>query len=286
MEAELARELTPGASLAPRLDEAMRYAATGGGKRARAALLVLVCEHLGGARSDARVAACAVELVHAYSLAHDDLPCMDNDPLRRGRPSCHMVFGDWLALLAGDALQSRAFELLAQLAPEQAGPACAVLARAIGSQGMAGGQALDMAAERREARSAQARAPELAAVQAMHAGKTAALLAAACELGALCARAGATAREQARRMGWELGLAFQAVDDVLDVEGSAAELGKTAGKDARGGKQTLVAAVGLEGARAIAAAHTAAALEWARSLGAREAGLLWQCIESLLARRR
>ncbi len=192
-------------------------------------------------------AAAAVELVHAYSLVHDDLPCMDNDSLRRGKPTCHVAFGEATALLAGDALQALAFEVLAGGELPDAGRACVALAAASGSRGMAGGQAIDLAAV-----GAALTLPEL---ETMHACKTGALISAAVRIGAMCGR-GPTAFEAAALDAYAraAGLAFQIVDDVLDVEGSAASLGKTAGKDAAQGKPTFVSLCGLAPAKERAAA--------------------------------
>ncbi len=269
---------------AERLLQAMGYAVLGGGKRMRAALVVLLCEHLGGTRQAAGQAACAVEFIHAYSLVHDDLPCMDDDLLRRGKPSCHAVYGEWLAVLAGDALQALAFEVLAEAPAEHAGQAVRVLALACGARGMVGGQFLDMQAQTQT----QGGATDTAMadlVQRMHAGKTAALIAACARLGALCAGAKASSQETASRLGAHLGLAFQAIDDVLDVEESAQALGKTAGKDAAHDKFTLVRVLGLEGARSMAQRHTREALQAAQELGASELDLLGQFSRLLLARR-
>jgi geranylgeranyl pyrophosphate synthase len=258
------------------LHEAMAYAALGGGKRLRPALVRLCCAALGGSDEACAPAAAAVELVHAYSLVHDDLPCMDDDDLRRGRPTCHRVFGEAMAVLAGDALQAKAFEALASADPARAQAWTRVLARAAGAAGMVGGQALDM--------TLPGTAPDAESVRAMHARKTGALFCAAAEMGAIAAAADPPRREAARRFGAALGRLFQAVDDVLDVTGDARTLGKTPGKDAAHEKASLVAARGLEGARAevadlVEAARGAAldlglapghlALEWVGRLGRR-----------------
>lgn len=256
----LERHLAPDAAPDDRLAEAMRYSVLGGGKRLRPALVRLTCEWMGGADSSCELPAVAVELIHAYSLIHDDLPCMDDDDLRRGRPSNHKVFGEALAVLAGDALQTRAFELLAQGPPTRALAWIETLARAAGAVGMVGGQVCDMTLEGTD--------PDPASVRDMHARKTAALIAAAAELGAVSADASAVQRATIREWGLHLGLLFQATDDLLDVTGDAASLGKTPGKDAAHGKPTLVAALGLEGARAEAERLAAAAEEAAGRLGA------------------
>ncbi len=187
-------------------------------------------------------AAASVELIHAYSLVHDDLPCMDDDVLRRGKPTCHVAFGEATALLAGDALQARAFAVLAAGELRDGARACALLAHAAGAPGMAGGQAIDLAHV--------GVAMTLPALEGMHRMKTGALIRAAVRLGAWCGRPLATVETAALDAYADAaGLAFQVVDDVLDVEGSAASLGKTAGKDAANAKPTYVALLGLAEAR-------------------------------------
>ncbi len=229
------------------LHRAMRYAVLGGGKRMRPLLAYAAGEVTGANPDVVDAAAAAVELVHAYSLAHDDLPCMDNDSLRRGKPTCHVAFGEATALLAGDALQALAFEVLTGGNLPDAADACAALAAASGSRGMAGGQAIDLAAV-----GVALTLPEL---ETMHARKTGALIRAAVHIGALCGRT-LTDVEAAALDAYAhaAGLAFQVVDDVLDVEGSAASLGKTAGKDALQGKPTFVSLCGLAPAKERAAA--------------------------------
>ncbi len=224
---------------------AMRYAVLDGGKRLRPLLVLAACEAVAGARSAAMRAACAVELIHAYSLVHDDLPCMDDDVLRRGKPTAHVQFGEATALLAGDALQALAFELLT---PEDGtidaavqAALCRQLARAAGFAGMAGGQAIDLASVGRSLAEAELRA--------MHRLKTGALLHASVMMGAACGDCSGTARQALSDYGHAIGLAFQIVDDVLDVTADAATLGKTAGKDAAQGKPTFVSLLGLEQSR-------------------------------------
>jgi farnesyl diphosphate synthase len=233
---------TLAASPAGSLADAMRYAVLGGGKRMRPLLAYAAGEVT---RADPRIvdgAAAAVELIHAYSLVHDDLPCMDDDTLRRGKPTCHVAFGEATALLAGDALQALAFETLASGGLADAATACATLAEAAGVAGMAGGQALDLAAV-----GGSLTLPQL---ESMHRLKTGALIRAAVRLGAACGRAlAASEREALDTYSRAAGLAFQVVDDVLDVEGSATSLGKTAGKDAAQRKPTFVSLVGLEAAK-------------------------------------
>lgn len=245
-----------------RLVEAMRYAVLGGGKRVRP-LLAYAAGDL--ANADAAIvdaAAAAVELVHAYSLIHDDLPCMDDDRLRRGKPTCHVAFDEATALLAGDALQALAFEVLARAPLRETGAACALLAKAAGAAGMAGGQAIDLAAV--------GRVLALPALESMHRRKTGALIAAAVHLGAACgAPLGAQELRALDDYASAAGLAFQVVDDILDVEGSDATLGKTAGKDAVQNKPTYVALLGLAEAKRHAAALRAEAHAALAPLGVR-----------------
>ena len=229
-----------------RLSDAMRYAVLDGGKRLRPLLVLAACEAVRGNPEAALRAACAVELIHAYSLVHDDMPCMDNDVLRRGKPTVHVKFGEAGALLAGDALQALAFELLA---PEgDAVPAaiqarlCRLLARAAGHEGMAGGQAIDLASV--------GLALDESALRRMHRMKTGALLQGSVMMGVACGEAPAPAQDALRSYGAALGLAFQVVDDILDVTQDSATLGKTAGKDAAQSKPTYVSLMGLDGARA------------------------------------
>ncbi len=222
------------------LVEAMEHALLAGGKRLRPALVRMFCEELGGRPQDALPGATAIELLHTYSLVHDDLPCMDDDELRRGRPTVHVAFGEDLGVLVGDALQALAFEVLAEA--EHAGSAALCLARAAGAAGMVGGQVLDLRADQR--------GPGLGGLRRVHRLKTAALFGAAAELGAIAAGADEVQRRDAADYGLNLGLCFQAVDDVLDVTGDAATLGKTPGKDAALERETSVAHLGLDGARA------------------------------------
>jgi farnesyl diphosphate synthase len=224
------------------LHEAMRYAVLGGGKRIRPLLAYAAGEFAHADPDLVDAPAAAVELIHAYSLVHDDLPCMDNDTLRRGKPTCHVAFGEATALLAGDALQSLAFALLGNSRMRESGAACATLAVAAGAPGMAGGQAIDLASS--------GTALSLAELQTMHRMKTGALIRAAIELGAACGHPLAPAQSSALDVyARAAGLAFQVVDDVLDVEGTDAALGKTAGKDAAQQKPTYVSLLGLAQAR-------------------------------------
>jgi farnesyl diphosphate synthase len=247
VEAALSRLLPPADALPPRLHAAMRYAVLDGGKRVRP-LLAFAAGGLAAASEERiEIAACAVEMIHAYSLVHDDLPCMDDDVLRRGKPTVHVEYDEATALLVGDALQSLAFQLLTEHtlnddAAHQLGMA-KLLAVASGSRGMAGGQAIDLASVGRTLT-----LPEL---ESMHIHKTGALIRAAVLLGARC---GAPLADEARLDHYAkcVGLAFQVVDDVLDCEASTATLGKTAGKDVAAGKPTYVSLLGLARARELA----------------------------------
>ena len=232
------------------LGEAMRYAVLDGGKRLRPLLVMAAAEAVGGDLRAALRAACAVELIHAYSLVHDDMPCMDNDVLRRGKPTVHVRFGEAQALLAGDALQALAFELLTPPAAEMPdriqASLCRLLARAAGHDGMAGGQAIDLASVGHALGEDELRQ--------MHRLKTGALLQGSVMLGAACAEPTDAARQALARYGDAIGLAFQVVDDILDVTADSATLGKTAGKDAAQDKPTYVSLMGLDRSRAYAAA--------------------------------
>jgi farnesyl diphosphate synthase len=235
------------------LVEAMRYAVLDGGKRLRPLLVLAAHEAVRQVVDDASInaamrAACAVELIHAYSLVHDDMPCMDNDVLRRGKPTVHVQFGEASALLAGDALQALAFELLTPQdgSVPQATQArlCALLARAAGSAGMAGGQAIDLASVGLPLTESQLRE--------MHELKTGALLQASVMMGAHCAEPSAQNIAALQTYGSAIGLAFQVVDDILDVTADSSTLGKTAGKDAHNNKPTYVSVLGLQASRAYA----------------------------------
>ena len=231
------------------LGEAMRYGVLDGGKRLRPLLVLAGCDAVGGDRAAALRAAVAVELIHAYSLVHDDMPCMDNDVLRRGKPTVHVRYGEALAMLAGDAMQALAFEVLTaegEIALPAQARLCGLLARAAGHGGMAGGQAIDLASVGKPL------AEET--LREMHRRKTGALLKASVMMGVACGSARAQGMSALERYGEAIGLAFQVVDDVLDVTQSSAVLGKTAGKDQQQNKPTYVSLLGLEGARAYAQA--------------------------------
>ena len=241
-EQALEQRLPPAEQSPAALHGAMRYAVLGGGKRLRPLLVYAAAHALGGSGPSLDPAACAVELIHAYSLVHDDLPAMD-DALRRGRPTCHIVFGEAMAILAGDALQALAFEILSDDAIDAAigMEKQRVLGRACGAEGMAGGQALDLAAV--------GRTLNLAELEHMHACKTGALIRASVKLGALTAGADAATLALLDRYADAVGLAFQVRDDILDVEGDATVIGKTAGKDAAADKPTFPSIIGLDASR-------------------------------------
>ena len=227
------------------LGEAMRYAVLDGGKRLRPLLVLAAAEAVHGSREAAMRAACACELIHAYSLVHDDLPCMDNDVIRRGKPTVHVQFGVAQAMLAGDAMQALAFEILTPAA-EAVAPAlqarlCALLARAAGGAGMAGGQAIDLASVGLPL--------DEQGLSDMHRRKTGALLQASVLMGAACGATTPAAWQALSEYGEAIGLAFQVVDDILDVTQASETLGKTAGKDLDNNKPTYVSVLGLEPAR-------------------------------------
>ena len=250
-EAALDALLAPIEGREARLVDAMRYATLNGGKRMRAFLVVEVASLFAvPTRASLRVAA-AVEMLHAYSLVHDDLPAMDDDDLRRGQPSCHRKFDEATAILAGDALQCRAFAVLADPAVHPDAEArielVAALAAAAGADGMVGGQTIDIEAERAQA---AGETVGLAEVTRLHALKTGRLIQFGAEAGAILGRAAAPHREAIAAYGRDLGTAFQIADDVLDATASADELGKTAGKDAASGKATFVSLLGVERAAA------------------------------------
>jgi len=247
---------------AARLGEIMRYGVLDGGKRLRPLLVLAACEAVGGRPDGALRCAVAVELIHAYSLIHDDLPCMDNDVLRRGKPTVHVRYGEAQALLAGDAMQALAFDVLTG---DDGVPAamqarwCRLLAHASGHAGMAGGQAIDLASVNRQLSEQE--------LQTMHRLKTGALLHASVMMGAACADLGKAAEAALSEFGWALGLAFQVVDDILDVTQDTAELGKSAGKDAAQNKPTYVSLMGLDRARSHAVSLHQQALQALRQSG-------------------
>jgi len=250
--------LLPGADVTPaRLHEAMRYACLNGGKRVRAMLTYAAGRAVDADPGDLDAPAAAVEMIHAYSLVHDDLPAMDDDDLRRGRPTCHVAYGEATAILVGDALQSRAFEILAaaesSATHEARARMIAVLAAAAGSTGMVGGQMLDMAGEHRSL--------GLEDLRAIHRAKTGTLITAAVVMGALGSpRAEESELAAFERFGREIGTAFQIVDDILDETSDTRTLGKRAGSDRDAGKSTYPAAIGLDESRNLARQHSDNAL--------------------------
>ena len=233
--------------------EAMRYSLLAGGKRIRPVLLLKFCELCGGSAEAAISAACGIEMLHTYSLIHDDLPCMDNDDLRRGRPTCHKIYGETNAVLAGDALQAAAFYhvLSSPVTPDRTSAMARTLAEAAGERGMCGGQYLDTCKENEEV--------EERDLILIHSLKTGALLRAACVMGAQCAGAGSDQISAAEEFAWHLGLAFQIRDDILDVIATSEELGKDVGSDARGDKFTFASLMGVKHCESLVSEHTALA---------------------------
>jgi geranylgeranyl diphosphate synthase type II len=264
----------------PLLAEAMRYSVFAGGKRLRPLLTLAAADAVRGTRpdDDALPAACAVELIHTYSLIHDDLPAMDNDTLRRGRPTLHVVYGDGIAILAGDGLQAEAFALLARepvtedaVVIARKSKALEAIAEAAGAIGMVGGQALDLQAAGQVP--GHSLALDADGLKAMHLRKTGALIRAAAESGAIMGGGSHDLIMAVRSWGTQIGLAFQIVDDILDVEGSSEELGKTAGKDVAGNKPTYPSLFGLDRSRAMADECAARASDLLASAGLAESQL-------------
>ena len=228
-----------------RLLEAMRYSALGGGKRVRPFLVVASADLFGVARARSLRAAAAIEMIHCYSLIHDDLPAMDDDELRRGRPTAHVKFDEATAILAGDALLTKAFEVLAAPDTHSNGEVraelCLAYAKAAGDRGMVGGQMLDLVAESHDL--------DVAEITRLQRMKTGALISVSCEAGGILGRASTQARTTLRGYAHDIGLAFQIADDLLDVEGTAEEVGKATGKDEAAGKATFVSLLGADRAR-------------------------------------
>ena len=283
VEEALDRALPPESAWPETLHRAVRYSLFAGGKRIRPLLVLAAGEAVGGRREDVMPLACAVEMVHTYSLVHDDLPAMDDDDLRRGKPTSHKVFGEAIAILAGDALLTRAFQVMAEV-PPPTGPegrarrlaATAILAEAAGSTGMIGGQVMDLESE--------GRMVDGEALERMHRAKTGALLGACVRGGAALGGGDGDDRARLDRYASAVGLAFQVVDDVLDETGAAHELGKTAGKDARAGKATYVSVHGLETSRALARRLLDEARSALAPLGAR--GRLLEALARVIVERR
>ncbi len=275
-----AQALLARSGAAPRLLEAMEYSLMGGGKRLRPLLALWV--HDAAGRSAQRTpavwnAAIALEMMHTYSLIHDDLPAMDDDDLRRGQLSCHRSFDEATAILAGDALQTLAFEILAEIAPATLAAACVLrLARSAGIQGMASGQEWDLMA------AAQSGQPE---VETIHRLKTGALIGASFALGALCAEADPAVVDGAEEAGVRLGIAFQIVDDILDETATAQELGKSPGKDQKQGKLTILRAHGKEKSEELAREYLVRSKSQLQELSLWSPELSWLC-DSLVHRGR
>ncbi len=259
--------------------EAMRYSVLGGGKRIRALLVLNFNRILGGAANDAMEFAAAIEMMHAYSLIHDDLPCMDDDDLRRGKPSCHVAFGEAIALLAGDALQTLAFETLARntsLEPAQVLQAVRELAAAAGSRGMVGGQTVDI----------EGTAQTVEQLTGMCMMKTGALIKCAVHLGCLSVGADEASMAQADIYADAIGLAFQIRDDILDVIGSTEELGKPVGSDAEQQKATFATVLGTERAQSLAEKLTRTALDALKQLNVAEDDPLYEMTVELCSRKK
>ena len=259
--------------------EAMRYSVLGGGKRIRALLVLNFNRILGGAANDAMEFAAAIEMMHAYSLIHDNLPCMDDDDLRRGKPSCHVAFGEAIALLAGDALQTLAFETLARntsLEPAQVLQAVRELAAAAGSRGMVGGQTVDI----------EGTAQTVEQLTGMCMMKTGALIKCAVRLGCLSVGADEASMAQADIYADAIGLAFQIRDDILDVIGSTEELGKPVGSDAEQQKATFATVLGTERAQSLAEKLTRTALDALKQLNVAEDDPLYEMTVELCSRKK
>lgn len=250
---ELDNILKVSKSLYNKVEKAIEYSVSAGGKRLRPILTISICKALGGNETVALPFACAVECIHASSLIHDDMPCMDDDDIRRGKPSCHIAFGEDLALLAGDGLLLKAFEILANAVsygatPKMVADATGILSSLSGIDGMVGGQTIDLCFEEDM---------DAMSLEQMHLLKTGALIQAACQLGGVAAGADEQTQMCLKRYAQSLGLAFQICDDLLDVEGDESTLGKPIGSDARQQKTTYVSLYGLEQARELARMRTA-----------------------------
>ena len=259
--------------------DAMEYSLLAGGKRIRPVLTLEVCRMCGGDPALAMPFACAVEMVHTYSLIHDDLPCMDDDDLRRGKPTNHKVYGEATAVLAGDGLLTAAFETMLEaqgLPQDRVLAAAACLAQAAGGRGMVGGQALDMAGE--------GHALSLSEVEELQRLKTGALICAAAEMGCIVAGGSEEAQKAVRRYAQKLGMAFQVRDDMLDVEGNEATLGKPVGSDQANEKTTFVSLLGMDDCRALVEKLTGEAVEALAPFGAERSGFLCWLAEALAGR--
>lgn len=262
LEAALDKYTTEAGAIHPELIEAMRYSLLDAGKRIRPMLALEFCRAAGGNPEDAIPFGCGVEMIHTYSLIHDDLPCMDDDNLRRGKPSCHVKYGEDTALLAGDALQALAFETMltrSTISPELTIKAAAVLARACGAAGMVGGQVIDIQNEGKHVC--------LDELRRMDAGKTSAIIKAACVMGVIAAGGDGAVIEIAERYAENIGIAFQITDDILDITSDESTLGKPVASDIENDKSTYVSLLGLEKAREEALSYTEIAVEVVSSLG-------------------
>jgi geranylgeranyl diphosphate synthase, type II len=279
VDAALNKYLPPARTLPSSIHEAMRYSVFAGGKRLRPVLCLEAARLFSDPPAGAVTAGCAIEFIHTYSLIHDDLPALDNDDLRRGKPTCHKQFGEAIAILAGDGLLTLAFETLAQT-PVEASRGVRLIsevARAAGTvRGMVGGQVADLEAEKTRA--------DLATLEYIHRSKNAALIRAACVAGAISGGASDSNVERLRNFGENIGWAFQVVDDILDVEESSAALGKTAGKDQAQQKATYPALLGLTQSREVASELAAKAISELEPFGAR-AGNLRELADFLIERR-
>ena len=283
VEDALSRALPPESAWPATIHRAVRYSLFAGGKRVRPLLALAAAETVGGAPEEVLPLAVAVEMVHTYSLIHDDLPCMDDDDLRRGKPTCHKVFGEAIAVLAGDALLTRAFHILAEVPPHWDGErlrrrvqALAILAEAAGTSGLIGGQVEDLESEGKEV------APP--ALERLHRAKTGALLAACVRGGAVLGGAGADDLARLEQYAGAVGLAFQIVDDILDATEGALQLGKTAGKDHAAAKATYVRVHGMETARELSTDLLAQAESALADMGPRAE--LLRLLARLIVRRR
>ena len=281
IEAALSAALSSTPDVPALVADAMRYSLSAGGKRLRPVLCLASSDAVGGDRAQAMPAACAIELIHTYSLIHDDLPAMDNDTLRRGRPTLHVVAGEGMAILAGDGLLTEAFALLAR-EPRSDSPVVAarklrvieVIATAAGAAGMVGGQAIDLASVTPDPSGRRIPPLDAEGLRGMHARKTGALIRASAASGAIMGGGDDSAVQAIDLAAAELGLAFQIVDDVLDVEGASKDLGKTAGKDAAAGKPTYPSLYGVERSRRMAAECLARAEAMLRQVGLANSHLL------------
>ncbi len=271
---------TPEAEPQKNLINAMNYSLEAGGKRIRPVLVYAFCEALGKDYKTATAPACAIEMIHTFSLIHDDLPAMDNDDFRRGKPSCHKAFGEAMAILAGDALSVLPFGIIADdnfLSPEQKIRIISELAKAVGRDGMIGGQVIDMENEKKNG-------VDEANLRNMYRCKTGQLIAVSCVMGCICAGADENIIRIASEYGFKLGLAFQIIDDILDVTGSTEEIGKPVGSDAEENKTTFVTLYGVEKAQEIADKITAEAIECLEKI--ENSGFLAELTEMLLKRKK